>query len=77
MELALGGGPPPLADGVEDRTPSIKPCCTPTPIPPHLTGQDTNSQHMPDAPSDPRFLHAEQSVCHGQSLTLCTLYGVR
>lgn len=47
----------------------------PTPIPPHLTGQDTNLQHMPDAPSDPRFLHAEQSVCHGQSLTLCTLHG--
>lgn len=49
----------------------------PTSIPHHLTGQDTNSQLMPNAPSDPRSLHAEQSACHGQSLTLFTLHEVR
>ena len=49
----------------------------PTSIPHHLTGQDANSQHMPDAPSDPRSFHVEQSACHGQSLTLFTLHEVR
>lgn len=61
---------------VSGEVPHLGSTLSPPPSLTYPTGQDANSQHMPDAPSVLRFLYAEQSGPPRTNLTPFTLHGV-